>query len=236
MKRVAAAIGITVATLTLAPQVAHAGLIRFATVSCSTGISLAWADAHDTDGNLNNPPTDVYTMVIESATANGVPVGVHTIDGVNAVLDPITATGVVTIVVRVHWHIERPNGTSTDSPSVPRSGTVTCNPAPPTTAPPTTAPPTTAPATTAPATTSPATTTPPVTTVAPTTVVAQTTSSVASGGVTVPTTVAPATTRVSTDIKLPETGSPTGGTTVLATTFLVVGAAAYAASRRRRTA
>lgn len=69
-------------------------------------------DPHDTDGNLNNPPTDVYTMVVESVTANGVPVPVRTVDGLHAVMDPITGTGVVTIEVMVHWHIERPNGTS----------------------------------------------------------------------------------------------------------------------------
>lgn len=209
MKKFIAAAGVAAAAFVIAPQHAHAGMIKFATVSCSTGIELSWADPHDTDGNLNNPPTDVYTMVIESVTANGVPVPVRTVDGLNAIMDPITATGVVKIDVMVHWHIERPNGTSFDTDSVPRSGTVTCNAPPPTTS--------------------------PTTTVAPTTTVVETTSSVAAGGPTVPSSVVsgPTTTRVSTDITLPETGGEATQSTVLATMFLILGGGAFAVSRRR---
>ncbi len=219
MKKFIAAAGVAATALIIAPQYAHAGMIKFATVSCSTGIDLTWADPHDTDGNLNNPPTDVYTMVIESVTANGVPVPVRTIDGLNAVMDPITATGVVTIKVLVHWHIERPDGTSTDSPTVPRSGTVTCNAPPPTTVPDTTIP--------------AITTSPPTTQPSPSTTVVAPTSSVAAGGPVPSTVAAPTTTRVLTDITLPETGGDAAGSTILATVFLIVGGGAFAASRRR---
>lgn len=214
MKKIIAAAALSATALIIAPQHAHAGLIRFATVSCSTGIELIWADPHHTDGNLQNPPVDVYTMVIESVTANGVPVPVRTVDGLRAVMDPITATGVVTIKVQVHWHIERPNGTSTDSPTVERQGTVTCNDPAPTTA---------------------AATTLPGSTVAPATTVSATTSSVASGGPVPPSSMAggPTTTRVSTDITLPETGGDATQSTVLATAFLILGVGAFAASRRR---
>ena len=218
MKKFIAAASVAATALIVAPSHAHAGLIRFATVSCSTGIELTWADPHNTDGDLQNPPIDVYTMVIESVTANGVPVPVRTVDGQNAVMDPITATGVVTIKVQVHWHIDRPNGTSTDSPTVERQGTVTCNALPPTTVPDTTIPASTLPTTT--------------------TTIVETTSSVASGGPTVPSSVAggPTTTRVATDITLPETGGDATQPTVLATGVLILGAGAFAASRRRRPA
>ena len=218
MKKLIAAAGVAATALIVAPQYAHAGLIRFATVSCSTGIELTWADPHNIDGDLQNPPIDVYTMVIESVTANDVPVPVRTVDGLNAVMDPITATGVVTIKVRVHWHIERPNGTNTNSPTVERQGTVTCNAVPPTTVPDTTIPASTLPTTA--------------------TTVVQTTSSVASGGPTVPSSAdgGPTTTRVSTDITLPETGGDATRSTVLATAFLILGGGAFAASRRRRPA
>ena len=226
MKKFIAAASVAATALIVAPSHAHAGLIRFATVSCSTGIELTWADPHNTDGDLQNPPIDVYTMVIESVTANGVPVPVRNVDRQSAVMDPITATGVVTIKVQVHWHIDRPNGTSTDSPTVERQGTVTCNALPPTTVPDTTIPASTVPTT--PASTLPTTTT----------TVVETTSSVAAGGPTVPSSVAcgPTTTRVATDITLPETGGDATQPTVLATGVLILGAAAFAASRRRRPA
>jgi LPXTG-motif cell wall-anchored protein len=214
MKKIIAVVALSATALIIAPQHAHAGLIRFATVSCSTGVDLTWADPHNIDGDLQNPPIDVYTMVIESVTANGVPVPVRTVDGLRAVMDPITATGVVTIKVQVHWHIERPNGTSTDSPTVERQGTVSCNDPVPTTA---------------------AATTLPDSTAVPATTVIVTTSSVASGGPTVTSSVAggPTTTRVSTDITLPETGGDATRSTVLATVFLILGGGAFAASRRR---
>lgn len=220
MKKFVAAAAVAAGAMLVAPGIADAGMIRIATLSCSTGITLTWADPHDTDPNLNNPPRDVYTMIIESVRANGVPVGVHTVDGLNAVMDPISATGVVTIDITVHWHIERPDGTSTNSPSVPRQGTVTCNAVPATTIPPATSPATTAPGT--------PTIPPPASTI-----VSETTSSVASGGVTVPPTIAPTTTRVMTDITLPETGRDTGGSTVLATILLITGAGAFLIARRR---
>ena len=207
MKRILAGLAVAVGAIVAAPAAAHAGAISLSTVFCSTGINVNWSDTHGLPTAPQIPPQDIWTMVIDSVTVNGVPVGFHTVDGLNATIDPITATGVVNVHVTLHWHAVRPNGSTWDSSIVPRDGTVQCVEAP-------------------------ATTTTTTTTVATTTTELATTSSVESGGVTVPPTTTRSTLNLL-DVTLPETGRSSGSSVALATVTLMLGVVALGIARRR---
>lgn len=129
-QRVTAAVLAVAIGILVAPSAAHAGGVSFTGVQCGNGIAINWSDRHGLATSPQDPPIDVWSMVVDSVTVNGQAVGFTTVDGLNAVTAPIAATGQVTVEIMVHWHAERPNGTSYDAPSVPRSGTVTCADAP----------------------------------------------------------------------------------------------------------
>lgn len=126
MKRGLGTVLLGVCVLVMAPQAAGAGAVSMTSSDCAIGIELTWSDTHGLPTAPQTPVMDIWSMVVESVTINGVATEVRTIDGLHAVVSPTDATGLVTVDTIVHWHAVRADGTDFDSDSVPRSGTLEC--------------------------------------------------------------------------------------------------------------
>lgn len=105
---------------------AGAGEVGFTATDCAGGVTIDWTDVRGLATAPSDPPVDVWSMVVESVRVNGLPIG-FTVSGPTRVITaPVTATGSVAIELTVHWHADRPNGTTYDTVSMPRAGAVGC--------------------------------------------------------------------------------------------------------------
>ena len=127
MKRIMGVSALATLMIGVFPSQAEAGNLDFSRTTCDQGVSVAWiADAglHTTP---QDPPVDVWSMVVDGLFINGEPADFRAVDAVTIQADPLTASGNVEIEIVLHWHADRPDGTSYDSPPLRRTGTVSCS-------------------------------------------------------------------------------------------------------------
>ncbi len=127
MKRILGGVTFTVWALGVFPAHVGAGALDFNRTTCDQGVSVAWTVDAGLHTSPQQPAVDVWSMVVDGLFVNGEPVDFRTIDAVSVQTDPLTASGIVDIEIVLHWHADRPDGTSYDSPPLRRMGTVSCS-------------------------------------------------------------------------------------------------------------
>ena len=127
MKRILGVGALSVAMIGTFPTWAGAGSLDFDRTTCDQGVSVAWITDAGLHTTPQDPPVDIWSMVVDGLFVNGQPVEYQATDAVTIQTDPLTAAGIVGIEIVLHWHAVRPDGTTYDSPPLRRTGTVSCS-------------------------------------------------------------------------------------------------------------